>query len=287
MTQHDPQITTHTALAFATGFGQHDTHKASAQPYGTITGRDIVAMIQTPQAVAKDQAQWIIPSTYCAADARCHDAQRTHGVFHWLALDVDQNNLDLADIEMALSKVIGDAGRLIYSSRSATADSRKWRALVPLASPIAGADFADTQNGFFDLMENASAGALIPDRALARPGQLVYLPNKGDFYEFHIGKAARLVLTDHPIIIRRETIRADLAAAAKEAAATRNKRAAERATRAVGGDVSPVDTFSTPDTLLPICCHVTAMCRRVRAMTGARPIRPGAAMRRGPSMATG
>ena len=174
--------------AFVTGFGQSDTRKGSTMPYTTITGGDIVALIRTPQSVAKEGAQWFIGSTYAEHDARCHDAQRTHGAFWWLVLDIDQNNLDLADIETALSGVIGDAGRLIYSSRSATADCRKWRALVPLASPIAGADYADTQNAFFDLLEQASAGVLIPDRALARPGQLVYLPNRGDFYQHHIGK---------------------------------------------------------------------------------------------------
>jgi len=244
MTQHDPQITTHTAPAFATGFGQHDTHKATGQSYSTITGRDIVTMIQTPQAVAKDKAQWLIPSSYHAADARCHDAQRTHGQFWFLTLDIDQNDLDMADIDKALSEVIGDACRLVYSSRSATADNRKWRALVPLASPIAGADYADTQNAFFNLLEQASDGVLIPDRALARPGQLVYLPNRGEFYQHHIEKGQRLVLTDHPIIVRRDAIRADLTAAAKEASAARNKRAAERLNKAVGGDASPVDTFN-------------------------------------------
>jgi len=53
-----------------------------------------------------------------------------------------------------------------------------------------------------------------------------------------------LILTDHPIIARRDTIRADLAEATAEASAARTKRAAERATRAVGDDVSPVDSFN-------------------------------------------
>jgi len=230
--------------AFATGFGQSDTRKASGQPYSTITGRDIVALIETPQTVAKDKAQWFIPTCYAENDARCHDAQRTHGAFWWLTLDIDQNDLALVDIQEALASVLGDACRFIYSSRSATEKNRKWRALVPLASPITGADFADTQNALFDLLEIASAGVLIPDRALARTGQLVYLPNRGEFYQHHIGKGQRLVLTDHAIIARREAIRADLAAAAKEAAATRNKRAAERAKRPVGGDASVVASFN-------------------------------------------
>jgi len=60
--QFDPQIGPQTAPAFVTGWGQSDTHKGTGQPYITITGRDIVAMVRTPQAVAKDKAQWFIPT---------------------------------------------------------------------------------------------------------------------------------------------------------------------------------------------------------------------------------
>ena len=111
-------------------------------------------MVANPPSVPKERGQWFIPSTYAEHDARSHDAQRAQGAFRWLTLDVDENNLDLSEIDAALSEVIGDVARLIYSSRGATESGRKWRALVPLKSEVAGAEFAEVQNAFFDLLEH-------------------------------------------------------------------------------------------------------------------------------------
>ncbi len=225
------------ALAFCTGCGQSEsratvlsdgrknTHPTAGTPYNGVTGKQIAAMIQSPPSVDKAQGQWFIPSAYTGHDARDHDVQRQHGVFHWLALDVDGNNLSMAEIKETLYAVLGDCRWMIYSSRSATEDNRKWRALLPLKEPIAGVDYHDTATAFFDLLEQASEGVLIPDRALARPGQLVYLPNKGTHYEHEITKAPRLALTaDHPIILRREDTRAKRAEAEAKAAAWREWR---------------------------------------------------------------
>lgn len=225
------------ALAFCTGCGQsesratvlsdgrNNTHPTAGTPYNGITGKQIAAMIQSPPSVDKAKGQWFIPSAYIGCDARDHDVQRQHGAFHWLALDVDGNNLSMAEIKETLYAVLGDCCWMIYSSRSATEDNRKWRALVPLKEPIAGVDYHDTATAFFDLLEQASEGVLIPDRALARPGQLVYLPNKGTHYEHEITKAPRLALTaDHPIILRREDTRAKRAEAEAKAAAWREWR---------------------------------------------------------------
>ena len=97
---------------------------------------------------------------------------------------------------------MSDASLVIYSTRSARADDRRWRALVPLAEPLPGADYADTAKAFFDLL--AERG-IETDRSLARVGQLIYLPNRGEHYEHRVVKGARLALTtDHPIIQRRE-----------------------------------------------------------------------------------
>lgn len=245
-------------MAFCTGFGQHDTHAetlsdgtpnrhlSAGTPYGTITGREIAALVAEPPSVPKERGQWFIPSTYTAADARNHEAQRTHGVFRWLTLDVDENNLSLDEIDATLGEVIGDAGRLIYSTRSATEDFRKWRALVPIMSDLPGAEFSDTQNAFFDLLEQASDGTLIPDRALSRPAQLVYLPNKGDFYQrlVHQGSGLLDLSADHKIIRHRDTIQSARAQAEAEAQEARERRAGHRSAKVQGDDVSPVDHFN-------------------------------------------
>ena len=250
--------------AFVTGYGQSDTralklsdgkanpHQSAGQPYATLTGADIAKLVKDPPSVSKNQARWFIPSTYQECDARSHDAQRINGAFRWLTLDVDGNNLELADIDAALVGVIGDACRFIYSTRSATAENMKWRALVPLANTITGGDFSEVQNAFYDLLEQKSEGILIPDRALSRPAQLVYLPNKGEFYQHAIHKnAAGLDLTpDSAIMVHRAGIAADRAKAAQETTEAIERRIAQRRANAPQrDDVSPVDAFNAAHTV--------------------------------------
>ena len=235
---------------FVTGKGQYDTRKHADQPYETVSGADILKLVNKPPNVPKESAQWFIPSTYAEHDARSHDAQRKYGVFRWLTLDVDVNNLTLNAVDDTLSDVIGAASRFIYSSRSATATDRKWRALVPLKTTIMGLDFSDTQSAFFDLLEQASNGALIPDRALARPAQLVYLPNKGDFYETIASRTDILDLSpDHAIIRYRDQQRDKLKKAEAEANFARNRRIAERDAKIQSGKVSPVGLFNNAHTV--------------------------------------
>ena len=244
-------------LQFPTGDGSFDTHKAASkngrsnpnagQPYKAINYKDIVNMVKRPPSVDKKFGKWFIPTTYLECDARSHDVQRQSGVFRWLTLDVDHNNLSLNEIDAALSKVIGNSRRIIYSTRSATAENRKWRALIPLVKEceVSGADFADTQNAFYNLLESSSYGTLIPDRALARPAQLVYLPNKGDFYEWQARPAKTLNLAvDRAIIDHRDGLRVLKAQAEATALQARDERMAKRRQRAQAGDVSPLDHFN-------------------------------------------
>ena len=129
-------IQTTTSPAFCTGFGQSDTHattlsdgkpnphKSASTPYQTITGKEIAALVADPPSSDKSAAQWFIPSSYAEADARSHTTQRAHGAFHWLALDVDENDLPLETVAGALCAVLGDCSKLVYATRSATPDRR-------------------------------------------------------------------------------------------------------------------------------------------------------------------
>lgn len=249
----------HTAAtaAFVTGFGQSDSHSeeidgkpnphpSAGKPYSTITGKEIARLVREPQSVPKERARWFIPSAYHAHDARSHHVQAAVGLYWFLSLDFDQNDPSVEDVLDALARVLPGTASLIYASRSATADNRKWRGLIPLSEPVAGADYFDTQTALFDAIEEASAGALIPDRALARPGQLVYLPNRGAHYEWRIERGEHLALSpDHPIIVRREATRTKRAAAEAEAKADQERRQRERAARADGfGKPSIVDEFN-------------------------------------------
>ena len=238
-----PAVTSH-GLTFCTGKGQYETRKGTADPYEGISGKQIAAMVKEPPSGPKDQAQWFIPSTYKASDARVHEIQRKAGEFWFLPLDEDGGNLTLDEIEAALVAVCGDCVRMIYTSRSSTPERRKWRALIPLWQELAGSDYADTVEAFNDLLVEAAEGALIPDRALERPGQLVYLPNAGEHYESRARRGDRLHLTaDHPIIARREAIRAKRAKAEAEARAGRERRKA-KASADPGGAMSIVEAFN-------------------------------------------
>ena len=140
-----------TLTAFCSGFGQSDTHAmtlgsggederpnphpSAGKPYGTITGVELVEMVRNPPSAPKDKARWFIPSTYAEHDARSHEAQRQHGAFFALAADIDSGNPSLDDVKDALSGAVGAVRSLIYSSRSATPENRKWRVLVPLVAP--------------------------------------------------------------------------------------------------------------------------------------------------------
>lgn len=243
-----------TALAFATGLGQSDTRAVTLSDgrpnpsqvagtcYDVIEAKQIMGMLQNPPSVQKDKARWFIPSTYHGPDARNHEAQRQHGKFFWLPVDIDQNNLACEEVLAAIQAVTPGATCLIYSSRSATKDNRKWRALLPLKVALAGADYTETVSAFYDLLETASEGVLIPDRALCRPGQLVYLPNRGEHYEHHAHRGKTLILdADHPIIVRREENRARIKAAQDFARKERERRARVKPN---GEDGTPVDHFN-------------------------------------------
>lgn len=244
--------------SFPTGWGQHDTHaitrkdgtpnpsEDAGKAYSVITPPQIVAMVRNPPApVEKERAQWFIPSRYADHDARSHEAQRERGAFSWLALDIDQNNLSLAEVKQALADVVGECSALIYSTSSATEDNRKWRALVPLKNDLPGADYPDTAEAFFDLLEAATEGILICDRALQRPGQLIYLPNpRSGFYQSEVVQSDRLNLhRAHPIMVQRQKNR-DKRETAKKEAQERQAQRRKQAPIDVGHNSSPVDAFN-------------------------------------------
>lgn len=245
-------------LSFCTGFGQADTHSleitgsdggrkrndhpSAGMDYQTITPKDLVRLVENPGRSDKSKAQWIIPSTYAGADARTHSVQRERGAYWFLPLDVDDGNLSREEVDGAIVAVCGDINRAIYSTRSARPDNRKWRAFVALSAPVKGADYSDTLKAFNELLGEASGGQLVADGALCRPGQLIYLPNRGDFYEHIIARDRPPLIfsLEHPIIRRRELRRSEAAETAREAA---EAMAARKAQPGANGGI--VDAFNS------------------------------------------
>lgn len=210
---------------------------------GTITYAELVdlAFADPPRCAPKADAGWFIPSALSGVDARIHAAQRDRGEFGALVLDIDEGGHSLDRIEEVLSEALGEGvTALIYSTKSATAADPRWRIVVPLQEPLAGADYADTAEALCERIGAVSGGAVVPDRAVCRPGQISFLPNLPDapedgsapFYQQReIGpEEVRALVLDggHPIIRIREERRAVAKAASDAAAVERQRRRRER-----------------------------------------------------------
>lgn len=171
------------------GYGGYHTASPDAKqprPYGWATYWDILTLVKNPADVPKDKAPWVIPSSTGGEQARSHQFQHKNGIFHMLWADLDDVGILTA---LELSRMISDifppgTAHLIYSTKSATPENNKSRILIPLDPPAPGSDYVILQRIFNDKLE---AAGIQPDRATERAGQLCYLPNKGDHYDFHIG----------------------------------------------------------------------------------------------------
>ena len=241
--------------------GAHDTKIGNEdRQYDGISLAAIAAMVADPQAKEKSDASFIIPSTYRAHDGRKHASQREHGQFHYLALDIDEGSPSLVDVKAAVVSVTGDAVAMIYSSSGASEDNRKWRVLIPLAEPVSGADYSDTQTALFDIMRTEHG--IKCDPALARPGQPIYLPNvppakRDDFgqpmfyhQDRHRGQGY-FDLAESRVWANMQFRRQQAEIAERQAEHERAVRQAERIKRreASGDDLDPVAEFNARHTV--------------------------------------
>ncbi len=178
------------APQMVSGFGQFHTDEEGATkrtPYTAITWAGVQALVDNPQQVPKADAQWLIPSVL---PSRKFLRQEAEGEFWLLWADFDMEPRGTAAVGTALAMhCVGTAQVEVYSSRSATAEVPKCRALVPLCQPLSGPDWVLAQQVLNDLLEGAK---LIPDRVSERTGQLCYLPNRSAFYEVNSRRTGKL-----------------------------------------------------------------------------------------------
>ena len=188
------------------GDGKYYTNKSNPKnpnrkrtPYRPIDLDEVFQMAFDPQAgIDKDQAQWLIPSTLMS---RSRDQQLSKGEFHILWADYDgecnkdTSPLTIGEIKDSVkNKILSDHNPIrIYTSRSATYDCQKSRILIELKSPLSGTDFEICQKILNDKLE---AEGIFPDRATQRANQVLYLPNKGEYYEYKCDIALRNNLFD-------------------------------------------------------------------------------------------
>ncbi|MBD3655511.1 hypothetical protein [Marinobacter sp.] len=171
-----------TEQKLCSGYGQYHspTAKKNPRPLVTVTLSDIEAMAAEPPSVAKDSAQWVIPSTLLT---RKHAEQHANGEFWALWGDVDEaNGLAFTELVETASGLI-PGGFIAYTSRSATEANQKARLIVPLSEPVSGGVWLALQKILNDKLE---AAGVTPDRVTERTGQPCYLPNRGEFYSYHV-----------------------------------------------------------------------------------------------------
>ena len=175
--QNEPMSSNGTGMI--SGFGKFHSNKNGDQPYLRLSLDDIRKLVDEPPSVPKDTAQWLIPSHY---DSRVHAEQEAHGAFWLLWGDVDWKHLaprPMDDVAFVVDGLIG-ADFEIYASRSATKDRQKCRVLIPLAEPLCGADWILAQRVLNSLLLEAE---IEPDSASEGAGQLLYLPNRGEWFD--------------------------------------------------------------------------------------------------------
>lgn len=152
--------------------GTYDTRAETGEDYETRTLAEIFAM--PPAALEKLAGPAFIPSSYHDYDARSHQAQAAKGQYVALTADIDKGDHSPKTVHEAVHGFVGDHAYLIYSSPHSRPGDRRWRVIVPLASPAAFETWHDAQTAFYAFL---GAKGIDTDAALARAGQLVFLPN--------------------------------------------------------------------------------------------------------------
>lgn len=198
-------------VALMAGRGAHYTHKDRADDYPTITVDAIQGMLELPQDVPKEVAWWFCPTDYIRFDARSADRQREAGRAYFLIADIDKGSPSLETVLQKTRQVIGNGFAFwVYSSKSATQEELKWRVLIPLAEPLAGAEYSYYQKA---LRQGYAQREVICDAALDTLSQPVYLPNRGPHYQFHVepGYPLQFLFEDgkHPLLLWAEEYKQD------------------------------------------------------------------------------
>jgi hypothetical protein len=171
------------------GYGQFHTNEADPKKpnkaltaYKPITWEGIQHLVDYPQHVKKQKAQWFIPSN-CAS--RSMKEQKANGRFFVMWADLDKQPPSLKEIA-SFVETISQGDFELFNTRSATEENQKARLLMPLEKGLRASEWILYQTAFNNLLE---AQGIIPDRANQNPNQLCYLPNLGNFYDTYSKRA--------------------------------------------------------------------------------------------------
>jgi len=238
-------------MEFCTGNGIRHTAKNGVK-YPGIGLRDIAALMADPDDVPKNDARWIIPSTYHAADAREHSAQQENGQFGAIVVDVDDGNHNLDEIKNAVVGAIGDVAVLIYATKSSTPEDRRWRVIIPRKTPLAWDSHTSQMRAVLALLAQQGIKG---DPCATRAGQVAYLPNRGAHYEYYNTNGVAAMEQPAAVAAMEQQIRNDDARNEEAEKYIKAERAKQRAARPADDGENPTEWFNANNT-------VTAMLDR-------------------------
>lgn len=175
-------------MDLVSGYGKLHTNNPDAvnrTPYETIDWAGIQARTDEPQEVDKSKAQWLIPSSYLSPLSRQASTQKANGVFHLLWADLDHNTLPIKAIADIVEGIFHSDFE-VYTSRSATKELIRCRILVPLLEPLGFDEWLTCQTIFNDKL---SALGIVPDTCNLGCAHVLYLPNRGEYYDNDFDRA--------------------------------------------------------------------------------------------------
>lgn len=226
-------------IQLCSGFGQYHSDKAekNAKDFISVTLADIEQMLVNPPEVPKPQAQWCIFSTL---PSREHAEQRRSGQFYALWADIDDPQGMTLEQMFSQAVFVLPFNLIAYTSKSATEDNQKARIIIPLGAPVNGSTFAIMQKVLNDKLETAG---IKPDIVTPRTGQICYLPNRGEFYDFQENAFSDALTADH----WSAEIDAEIQRLNAEAEALKQRRNAAQLKamqRMASGEKSPINAFN-------------------------------------------
>lgn len=168
------------SVKLCSGHGVNYTNKNGKHPYITTTFNEIESLLEYPQDVAKEDAQWAIFSSHLSREAA---EQLKYGKFYAVWCDFDKHT----EIEpiIAVLAALGVVYYYVYSTKSATENEKRWRVIIPLATP---ANATQWQQIAAIINDKFKAANITPDKVSDRANQICYLPNAGEYYDYSLSK---------------------------------------------------------------------------------------------------
>lgn len=214
--------------------------KVVQSEYETITIEKIIESASTPTRLAKDNAQWVIPSTLLT---RVHAQQREKGTYYAIWGDID-DHAELDSVKDVLAELVGHNQYLIYSSSRSKVELKKWRIFIPLAHTANGDEYKALAQILNERLANAG---ITPDEKNVLNGQVFYLPNRdpieSKFYDHFISDAVSLfdwreILKDE-LAQKRQQAQDQI----KQDELAREQYSIKATERMVSGELSAIDAY--------------------------------------------